>query len=260
MLSSESAKQILEVVKHIVNIIPKKCLIIFILTFTGCCILFIYKPNLITFLKNNMFEASFNTKQTIANDFNKTIELHMNVAIKKIATITKGEGAFIFEYMIWDEKGTEQNPSLNPKLMFVRGYNFKDNIPEDARYRLLNKGESDPKYSPETNLFLYNGTGKKADRKTIEEYSTAGIAVDNMFINESTLNGITYWGNFDFKAHTIYGSTIINSAGNRQGRYVFIANDIVRERVDNFNLNEDTGLKIMEELQLNTVKALKQGD
>jgi hypothetical protein len=208
-----------------------------------------------------MFDLSFNTKQFIALKFNRTVETHMNAAIQKIADITKGEGNFIFEYIIWEEEGTTYDPKLNPKLMFVRGYNFKENRTEDARYRLKNKGTTDPAYSNETNLFLYNNTSVKPDRKTVTQYALeGGIAVDNMFIVESVINGITYYGNFDFMTDTIYGSTIINSAGKRQGRFVMLADEIATQKIDNFNKNEDTGLKIMQDLLNDTKKAIYDKD
>jgi hypothetical protein len=258
--ASDTAKFLFETFKHLKNITPKNCLAILILTFLFFAVIFVFKTNFINFLKPNMFDVSFNTKQNTAHRFNTAVELHMNVAIKKIANILKGRGNFICEYLIWDEKGTNENPSLNPKLMFVRSFNSKKNIVEDARYRLKNNGEQDPNYSPEVNLFLYNGTGIKADRKTVEDYASAGVAVDNMFINESIVNNTTFYGNFDFKVDTIFGATILNKTGKRIGRFVCLVDEEDTESLDNFNNKEDTGLLIVEELADSVIKATWDGE
>ncbi len=208
-----------------------------------------------------MFNISYNEKQKTAIKFYRDTELHLNDAVKKIAYITKGQGKWIMEYMEWEEGGTHSRPELQARLVHVKGFNFLENETEDAKFRLKNKGKVDPRYSDEQASFLINSTENTiVDRKTIQEYAEAGIGVEGMFITESTVNNATYYGNFDFKVHTIYGGTIKNSVGKRIGRFVLIADEEAKNMIDTHDTLLDSGLTIMKNLVANTIKATKDGD
>ena len=195
---------------------------------------------------------SFEDKQLIYSNFNQVTKQHFRFASEKVAAYTGGEGDFIIEYIKMKQSGSKKNPLLHGRVELVYGYNKEYDIALDMQStKLKNRGLTPIPYTPDMSDYLVRTVDDKPDFKTLDDYSKAGVGVDNQFKKISSNERGTFYGNFAFKIYGIYGSTIFDDKGKIIARIVLL----VDEKAYNTQLRHK-GLDIVDELRENIEQSI----
>lgn len=185
MLFSEVIKQILEIIKHIANIMPKKCFFIFILTFALFSVVFLFKPNLINFLKTNMKTTFFDIQST-AEYYNRYTENEITNTVEELAKIIKS-GKWVVQGMqnkkIFEYPATVENWHFQSRIIYLKEYDYEKKVVIDARHKRKDKSllpiSHDTKTTELNKPRFWNNT---SDIEYTENYiEDGGANVETMF-------------------------------------------------------------------------------
>ena len=150
-----NAKEIIDLMKHIFQFIPKKCLTIFILTLLLFFVFFIFKTNFINFFKTNMetHKLSFYDIQSTAEYYNRYTENEIRNIVEELSKIIKS-GKWAVQGMqnkkIFEYPSTVDNWDFQSRIIYLKEYDYEKKLVVDARHKRKDKSLIPIAHDPKT--------------------------------------------------------------------------------------------------------------